>query len=397
MSKMSIYLSTFLLLPSIMFSQTFEEFQQEQMLAKQKEAQKYSDYKKEQDTKFNNYVKELDKAYANYKKEVGAYWENPKLSTKKDWVAYTKDKKTRTTVAFDTNTIEVQTIAKSEKEAQNKLKKALAKVVVEDTQTALSSDELVQKIAKIEKKSGLSVDKPFKSEQLLAPMVFKKPPTKNIIVGYVNKYVTPKKIKITKSKIKDAKVYSVRVSLPSNTTLRRSKIFESKVKHNSKRFDLPVSLVFAIMHTESYFNPFAKSHVPAYGLMQIVPRTAGIDSYSYLYKQRKMPTAKYLYDSENNIEMGSAYLHILYYRYLSKIKNPTSRLYCTIAAYNTGAGNVAYAFSGNYNISQASRIINKMTPQEVYNHLRRDLKYSEARNYVKNVTQKMAMYNKIYM
>ena len=69
----------------------------------------------------------------------------------------------------------------------------------------------------------------------------------------------------------------------------------------------------------------ARSHIPAYGLMQIVPKTAGIDAYQYLYNKKRLLSSSYLYNSENNIEIGSAYLHILYYKYL---KSYTAARHC---------------------------------------------------------------------
>jgi len=150
------------------------------------------------------------------------------------------------------------------------------------------------------------------------------------------------------------------------------------------------------MHSESSFNPRARSHVPAYGLMQIVPKTAGRDTYKFLYKKDKLVSGNYLYNSTNNIKMGSAYLHILYYRYLKKIKNPDSRLYCTIAAYNTGAGNIAYAFTRTYNMNKAAPLINAMTPKQVYNKLMKDLRFDEPKHYLKKVSSRMAAYHKVY-
>jgi len=94
--------------------------------------------------------------------------------------------------------------------------------------------------------------------------------------------------------------------------------------------------------------------------------------------------------------MGSAYLHILYYRYLRKIKHPTSRLYCAIAAYNTGSSNVAYAFIKRNNMQMAAPIINKLTPKQVYGKLIRDLKYDEPKNYLKKVSKRMDTYTKMY-
>jgi len=391
------FISLVFLFSFLLHAESFEEFQKNHNDAIQKEQDSFQTYKKNLDAEFNAYVKEINEAYAQYKQEINTYWKEPKLSSKKDWVKYTKDKKTRTTVGFETNTIVLETIATSAKEAELQLKKALARVAVDDMKSAIKSDELQQKIAKIEKKNKkLTIDKPLKNELILAPVLFKKPPTKKKIIQYVNKEVKPKKIVVKKSKIHNAKVYSLTVKLPSNTMIKRSKTYEANVRKNAKRFDLPVALVFAIMHTESSFNPFAKSHIPAYGLMQIVPRSAGIDSYVFLHKKKKIPTANYLYDSANNIEMGSAYLHILYYRYLKSVKNPTSRLYCAIAGYNTGAGNVAYAFIGNNSVKKASKKINRMSSQEVYDYLIKNLKYEEARHYLERVSKRINSYKQVY-
>ena len=140
----------------------------------------------------------------------------------------------------------------------------------------------------------------------------------------------------------------------------------------------------------------ARSWVPAYGLMQIVPRTAGIDSYYFLYKKRRLLSASYLYNTKNNIETGSAYFHILYYKYLSAIKDPTSRLYCSIAGYNTGAGNVARSFVGTNSVQKAAAVINTMSPQQVYDHLLRKLPYEETRHYLKKVHTRSQKYQTLY-
>jgi len=159
------------------------------------------------------------------------------------------------------------------------------------------------------------------------------------------------------------------------------------------------------MHSESSFNPRARSHIPAFGLMQIVPKTAGMDTYEYLYKKRKLVTGRYLYNSKNNITMGSGYLHILYYKYLKSIKNHKSRMYCSIAAYNTGAGNIAYAFNRykknlsrkqKYRLKYAIDEINSLTPQEVYDRLMKDLRWDEPKHYLKKVSSRMNSYHKIY-
>ena len=372
-----------------LYAMSAEEFAQQQK-------QGFSSYKKSQEEGFKAYQKEQEAAFKAYKKEIGAIWDEPKMSTKKSWVAYTEDKKTRTDVDFSKEVIKVETIATSLEDAQNKLKVALAKVVTVDTKTVQDTDPLEKKLKEIKKPEGIK-DAKVKAEPILATVIFKKKPTKKSVKKYVEKKVTKNKIIVKDAdKIKYAKVYSVEVKLPKNSIVKRSKIYYSEVKKQAGKQKLPVSLVFAIMHSESSFNPRARSHIPAFGLMQIVPKTAGLDTYKFLYKKKKLVTGSYLYDSTNNITMGSAYLHILYYRYLRKIKNPTSRLYCTIAAYNTGAGNIAYAFTRKYNMTKAAPLINAMTPEEVYAKLMKDLRWDEPKHYLKKVSRRMSAYNKIY-
>ena len=89
----------------------------------------------------------------------------------------------------------------------------------------------------------------------------------------------------------------------------------------AKKYGLDPALIYAVIHTESEFNPKAKSPSGALGLMQIIPRSAGNEAYKYLYKQDKLVTPEYLYDPDNNILLGSTYLHMLMTRPYGKIKD----------------------------------------------------------------------------
>ncbi len=235
-----------------------------------------------------------------------------------------------------------------------------------------------------------------KPKPILTSIIFENKPTKAEVGSYASKTLKDNKVVKTQAKDKEANVYKVVVKLPKNSKIRLSQVYQKEVKKNATKFKLPNELVFAIMQTESDFNPFAKSHIPAFGLMQIVPRSAGRDTYKMIYKKNGMPSATYLYNSTNNIQMGSGYLHILYYRYLRKIKNPQSRLYCTIAAYNTGAGNIAYAFTRKYNMNKAAPLINALTPEQVYTKLLKDLRFDEPKHYLKRVRKRMKVYKIAY-
>lgn len=381
---------------SLAYAQSAEDFAKEQMQGFTQEQSSFDSYKKSQEEAFAIYEQAQMQAYNDYKKEIGALWDDPKLSTKKKMVNYTEDKKTRTDVDFEKESIQVETIASSPKEAEQKLREALAKVITVDTKELQESDPLEQKLAKVQKPAEVK-DAKVDAKPILAPVLFGKKPSKADVDSYVNTHVKSSNIQSTDTtKLPHQKVYSISVKLPSDTMLKRSQVYYQDVKKEASRHNIPLPLVFAIMHSESSFNPKARSHIPAYGLLQIVPKSAGIDAYNFLYKQKKLVTGSYLYNSKNNIEMGVAYMHILYYKYLKDIKDPDARLYCTIAAYNTGAGNIAWAFTRSYNMKKAAPIINSLSPEEVYNRLLRDLRYDEPKHYLKNVTKRMGPYYQHY-
>ncbi|WP_165312507.1 transglycosylase SLT domain-containing protein [Vibrio ziniensis] len=190
------------------------------------------------------------------------------------------------------------------------------------------------------------------------------------------------------------KVISYKISLPNNNLAKRASQYQPMALQESDKWSVDPALVMAIMHSESAFRPDAKSHVPAFGLMQIVPSSAGRDVNKQVRNIDAPMEESDLYQPPINVETGTAYLHILNDKYLSNIKDDKSRLYCTIAAYNTGAGNVARAFNSNRstNIQTASEKINSMTPDQVYTQLIKNLPYDETKNYLKKVSSRMALY-----
>jgi membrane-bound lytic murein transglycosylase C len=351
--------------------------------------------KQAQIQEFGNYKAALEKEYTNYKKELQTHWKNPKLSTKKEWVSYTKDKKSRSEVNFESNSYTIEVIAKTLKDATSKLKERISYIVSKNTKQVVQTDPLQKRVAKISESSEV-VTSSVKAKPILSTVIFNSNPSIKEVKTYATNTLKKNKITTSKAKNNKGKVYKVTVKLPKNSKIKLSAVYQSEVAKNAARFKLPNELVFAIIQTESDFNPFAKSHIPAFGLMQIVPHSAGRDTYKLLYKKKGQPSATYLYNSTNNIQMGSAYLHILYSRYLRKIKNPQSRLYCTIAAYNTGAGNIAWAFTRTHNMNKAAPLINRLTPQQVYNKLLSDLKYDEPKHYLKRVIRRMKVYKVAY-
>ena len=382
-------------LPIAAFCETsFEHYRQSQQQKFQTGSHKFIHYKNSLTQDFLAYKKAQEKEYKKYKKELLQYWDNPELTTKKRLVHYTKDKQTKTAIDFEKNQIQLQTIAANEKQARQKLAHALFKAASINTKQLYKEDELLQKLDHIKRPSSM-VKANVDAKPILTNVLFKKPPTTEDLIKYTKKEIANNAIK-SHLNSKQKHIYTLNIALPNDTTIKRSRTYYKEVYNAAQKEKISPSLIFAVIHTESSFNPYARSHIPAYGLMQIVPRTAGVDAYYYLYKEKKLLNGSYLYNSHNNIQMGSAYLHILYYRYLKYIKNPTSRLYCTIAAYNTGAGNVARAFVGTNSTYRAAEVINRLSPDEVYAKLLKDLRYEEPKRYLLKVTKRMRIYKAIY-
>ncbi len=383
-------------------------------------AQSFSDYKKAQLKEFNDYKLSLQKAFKEYKenlnkgfnqykKELSNYWKNPELTTKKIFVEYSKNKKVRKKVDYEKGIITVSVISKNNNEAKEVIRKALKNLATENTKNAVNKNPVLSKVIKkldTKYKNQIVFSNPS-NEPIVGDILFKNHITKEKVKNFVDKSLQ-KPIKIMPSKIKNEKVYKLTIILPPDWILIKAKRYKTDVFKRANEFGLTPSLIYAIIQTESSYNPLARSYIPAFGLMQIVPATAGKDAYEMLYKKPKLLSPDYLYNSHNNILIGSAYLKRIFYGYFRGIKNPASRLYCTIAAYNTGVGNVACAFNstskdykgrtickrsrGDYSIKKALPIINSMKPKEVYYYLLKNLRYDEGKNYLKKVTLRYILY-----
>lgn len=173
---------------------------------------------------------------------------------------------------------------------------------------------------------------------------------------------------------------------------RRADQFRAEVDAQAKRFGIDPALAFAVIHTESYFNPKAKSYVPAYGLMQLVPRSGARDAYQYIYKKDKVVDDDYLYNAGNNVELGCGYLKKIRDVYFKNIKDDETAVYLTIAAYNTGVGNVAKAMTGTTKLTATADAANSMSSINAYNRLMKKLPYDETKKYLDNVSERRKLY-----
>ena len=192
-----------------------------------------------------------------------------------------------------------------------------------------------------------------------------------------------------KLKVKDVdfkKAYYVEIPMVEEQFEIRSYKYADIVQRASRKYDIPEDLIYAIIKTESSFNPYAVSWANAYGLMQVVPKTAGKDVFKLVKKRSGQPTPEYLFNPENNIDTGTAYFYILKNRYLKDVSHPTSLEYSMISAYNGGTGGVLNTFNRS-DRKRAMRDLNSLQPNQVYWALTKKHPNAEARRYLEKVTK----------
>lgn len=187
----------------------------------------------------------------------------------------------------------------------------------------------------------------------------------------------------------------VTIRMVANFEDKKAEKYLPLVRKYAAQFDVSPSLILGIMRSESSFNPHAVSSAPAYGLMQLVPTSGGREAYRRARNEDMAPSREYLFDAENNIELGTAYLSVLLYDQLSGVEDRMSRDYCVISAYNTGPSNVMRAFTevkGKQRLKDGVAQINSLTPAQVFQELREKLPYAETRNYLPTVNNNRRRY-----
>jgi len=111
------------------------------------------------------------------------------------------------------------------------------------------------------------------------------------------------------------------------------------VNQQAYQFKLDPYLVLAVIREESRFDPRAKSHSSARGLMQIMPKTGrGIAKDLDINRYR---TTR-LYEPSLNIEMGAYFLACL-------VKNFKDNFYLALAGYNGGPNKIKRYVNNWYN------------------------------------------------
>ena len=370
--------------------QQFDEFKKAQKAGMQEQDYAYLKFKTEESARYRKFYEEEQRKFREYVAGIEKMWGTKKVdtSTTKRYVGYDKDFSGRRSVDFEKGQAKIEVLVDPKDAADpTKVKKAVEAEIVKMVRDKGTEDPLaVQQQApplatpilanQVETRDGKAVT-PENAQKFASEVALGSTIKREEVTGEDGK----KRISISTS-----------FPLVPDHIKRRAKEFKALIQRESKRFNLDPRLVFATVHTESYFNPKARSGAPAYGLMQLVPTSGARSAYLHVYKEDKLLTPDYLYQPKNNVELGAGLLNLMLTKDFKSIKNQKSRVYCAIAGYNTGPGNVARCFAGKRDIPKAIMLINQMTPEQVFNRLRTNLPFEETRTYIVTVTEKMPLY-----
>ena len=160
--------------------------------------------------------------------------------------------------------------------------------------------------------------------------------------------------------------------------------YSEYVQKYSKEYNVPESLIYAIIKTESNFEADAVSHAGAVGLMQFMPATFKDITSNFLYENLDVGMR---YDPETSIKYGAYYLSWIYRTYVQNWET-------ALAAYNAGIGNVF----GRRDVDTGEWIDGWIDTPEYSDDgvTLKNIPFKETRNYVKKVTKAQAKYQELY-
>lgn len=345
-------------------------------------------------------------AVSEYRNTLRQYWPDAEISSRTRFVTYADDYQKKQAIDFKANELQITMASIRQgkvldyRSMQAALYDTIKNILSLDLETAIADDPInrkMEKLAGIRYASDLGA---MGKDLILSELFPNERPSIKAIERMASKltkeaYIRYPAVASTQLSfiMQDRTTYIV--PLPEKRIRKKARRYKPFIYEYAQQYSLPPSLVFAVIHAESSFNPLARSQIPAFGLMQIVPHTAGKDATKLVYNRSRVLSPSYLYNPQKNVRIGAAYLHLLYYRYLSEIQDPKTRIYCAIAAYNAGLSSVMRTLTGVPSINRATDDINRMDSNQVLRTLVRQMPSAETREYLSKVLKLQKNYGNI--
>ncbi|MBE6576545.1 MAG: lytic transglycosylase domain-containing protein [Ruminococcaceae bacterium] len=149
--------------------------------------------------------------------------------------------------------------------------------------------------------------------------------------------------------------------------------FSMYITQYSVEYNVPETVIYAVIKVESDFDPRARSSAGARGLMQMMPKT-----FEWLTGEEHLGEnldTEELYEPEVSIKYGTYYLNYLH----KKFNNNWNT---ALAAYNGGEGNVTkWLKDAEYSDDGITL---------------KDIPFDETKDYVKKVNREIDTYKRLY-
>lgn len=317
------------------------------------------DFRRQRDQEISRvrdeYHRQAAIVWEQYRREIDRMWDEFRRTTAKVWADYSDDTASRAVVDFDEGIIDVEVVVPSAdpdalQKAADRVKEKFLETFAKEaspgrpvlegqlrTQTGqIVTSQNVSQFAETEVKGTARVVKRFRSQD------------------------GTERVKVATS-----------VHMTPEHTHYNAKHHVPLIVKYAQKHQLSPARILAIIHTESAFNPFARSREGAIGLMQLIPHTAARDAYQKLYGEPKTVSVDYLLDPENNVNLGTVYVTLLRDQYLGEVQDPITRDYLVICAYNWGIGNIKRLVSQPNRVSrdEVTVVLRSRTPQETRDYL----------------------------
>lgn len=351
----------------------------------------FEDQKSGLQAAFDVYRNGYKKVAEARQRELAGYWPSAELSTPTRWVEYSNGLAIQRVVDFDANAVVLRFLTESESLSEALVRHELKALLAIDLASAVRRDPISETIESSIIEAAPTVHRVGSlPRKLLLEDLFDDSSSKATQMDRLVDHLV-KRANISSRFVANGVVVTVNMALPGDRLKERARALLPEVHRHARDWKIDPALMLAMMDAGSAFNPLARSNVPAFGLMQIVPNMSGRDAMEMVYGRTLVPTPSFLHDVRNNIQLGAAYLNALGARYLNPIQDPNSRQYCMIGAYHAGIEAVARSYGAHSDIRAAVTMINRRPPSDNYELLQAKLP-RETSSYLQRVVSRLPSY-----
>lgn len=321
----------------------------------------------------------LNTIQTDYRSEVTNLWGDSSnaFSSNYRYVKYTNDYRSRAIIDFEQGTVRVETL--EQQNNQQYLKQAIEYTLLAPQQPKYT--DFYNSYTSEIKGTPFLYQQVKDNDGKVMKWHWRASRYANYLIKHKRKQVTVNGNQIT----------SVSFALSSNHTQIRQQRYQSQINQAAQRYKIDKNVVTAMIQVDSLFNPYALNSHGRIGLMQI-SSSIGQDVFHQQKKYPFKPQPNWLFNTNNNLDIGSSYLNLLDKQYLKAINNPKSRYYAMLASYIAGPQNMLQTFSKNK--KEALSIINDLSSYEVYQSFTNSQSRADMKNYVSEVNRHFRQFSR---